>query len=503
MEKQKELDAGILKRFTGPDKDQAGKLFQEEYRDFNKKIIVLDDDPTGTQTVHDVSVYTDWSQESIMEGFREEKNMFFLLTNSRSFSAERTAEVHREIGERIAKAGLETGKDYLVISRGDSTLRGHYPLEMEILRESLEQHGGYRVDGEILCPFFREGGRFTIDGVHYVQDKERLIPAAQTEFAGDATFGYRHSDLGEYVEEKTGGRKKAGECIRISLDMLQGMETEKITEKLLSARDFATVIVDSVSYEDTKVFAAAFLRAVRAGKRFLIRSAAAVPKILGNISDRPLLTSEQLIIPKKGESAGTSENMAGKSVGSTPGGISIGSAPGGIVLVGSHVRKTTAQLEDLRKMEGPLTFLEFDVNTCFGERGLENEADKIAGRAMEEMMRGRTAVVYTSRSLFAPEGYSKEELLQASVRISDAVTSVIEKLTVKPRFIIAKGGITSSDVATKALKIKKAVVMGQVQPGIPVWMTGDESKFPGMPYVIFPGNVGNEDTLKKVVEALL
>ena len=57
-------------------------------------------------------------------------------------------------------------------------------------------------------------------------------------------------------------------------------------------------------------------------------------------------------------------------------------------------------------------------------------------------------------------------------------------------------------MAVKALAIKKAAVMGQIQPGIPVWMTGSESKFPGMPYVIFPGNVGGEDTLKKVVETL-
>ena len=52
-----------------------------------RKIIVLDDDPTGVQTVHDVSVYTDWSPESMESGFAEPGNLFFILTNSRSFSA--------------------------------------------------------------------------------------------------------------------------------------------------------------------------------------------------------------------------------------------------------------------------------------------------------------------------------------------------------------------------------------------------------------------------------
>ena len=76
------------------------------------------------------------------------------------------------------------------------------------------------------------------------------------------------------------------------------------------------------------------------------------------------------------------------------------------------------------------------------------------------------------------------------------------QLHVKPAYIIAKGGITSSDVGTKALKVKKALVMGQIQKGIPVWLTGEESKFPGMPYIIFPGNVGDKDTLRLIVEEL-
>ena len=97
----------------------------------------------------------------------------------------------------------------------------------------------------------------------------------------------------------------------------------------------------------------------------------------------------------------------------------------------------------------------------------------------------------------------KDKILEASVKISDAVTSVIGKLQVKPNFIVAKGGITSSDVGTKALRVVRAKVMGQIKPGIPVWMTGEESKFPHMPYVIFPGNVGEVATLREAVEILM
>lgn len=71
-----------------------------------------------------------------------------------------------------------------------------------------------------------------------------------------------------------------------------------------------------------------------------------------------------------------------------------------------------------------------------------------------------------------------------------------------PSFIIGKGGITSSEIGTKALKVKKALVLGQVLKGIPVWLTDSESKFPNMPYVIFPGNVGDENALFDVVSLL-
>ena len=124
---------------------------------------------------------------------------------------------------------------------------------------------------------------------------------------------------------------------------------------------------------------------------------------------------------------------------------------------------------------------------------------------MEEKLitSGKTVVVYTKRKLLVIENDTKEEALLRSVKISDAVQSLVGKLQVIPAFVIAKGGITSSDVGTKALKVKRANVLGQICPGIPVWQTGEESKFPMIPYIIFPGNVGEVSTLKEAVEILL
>ena len=458
------------------DTDKAEALLSQAMEGFHKKLVVLDDDPTGVQTVHDVSVYTDWEEESIRKGFEEKEAMFFILTNSRSFSVEETTKVHQDIAARVAKVARELGQDFMIISRGDSTLRGHYPLETQLLADGLTKNEGVVIDGEIICPFFPEGGRYTMDNIHYVKEQENLVPAGMTEFAKDKTFGYKSSDLTEYVEEKTEGKYHKEDCITISLDELNALDVQGIKDKLMSAQNMAKIIVNAVSYAELKVFCAALVLAMKAGRHYMARTAAAFTKVMGRISDQPLLGRAQL--------EGNTKN-------------------GGIVLIGSHVKKTTDQLNCLKELDGQADFMEFQVNTVFEENGLEKEVERTVKAAEEKILSGRTVVIYTSRQLLAPENMTPEEKLQISVKISNAVTSIIGKLSVKPKFIIAKGGITSSDVGTKALRVKKARVMGQVKKGIPVWMTGEESKFPGMPYIIFPGNVGEVSTLKEIVEELI
>ena len=458
------------------DADKAEALLSQAMEGFHKKLVVLDDDPTGVQTVHDVSVYTDWEEESIRKGFEEKEAMFFILTNSRSFSVEETTKVHQDIAARVAKVARELGQDFMIISRGDSTLRGHYPLETQLLADGLTKNEGVVIDGEIICPFFPEGGRYTMDNIHYVKEQDNLVPAGMTEFAKDKTFGYKSSDLTEYVEEKTEGKYHKEDCITISLDELNALNVQGIKDKLMSAQNMEKIIVNAVSCADLKVFCAALVLAMKEGKQYMARTAAAFTKVMGRISDQPLLGREQL--------EGDTRN-------------------GGIVLIGSHVKKTTDQLNCLKELDGQADFMEFQVNAVFEENGLEKEVERTVEAAGEKILSGRTVVIYTSRQLLAPENMTPEEKLQISVKISNAVTSIIGKLQVKPKFIIAKGGITSSDVGTKALHVKKARVMGQVKKGIPVWMTGEESKFPGMPYIIFPGNVGEVSTLKEIVEELI
>lgn len=470
------INAEVLTSFKKIDEADIDSLLKKEIELNNKKIVVLDDDPTGVQTVHDISVYTNWEKDSIRQGFMEENNLFYVLTNSRGFTAEQTTKAHNEISAVVDEVAKETGKEYIFISRSDSTLRGHYPLETQILKENYEKNTGKTIDGEILCPFFKEGGRFTIGNVHYVKYGDELVPANETEFAKDKTFGYSAATMPEYVEEKTKGTYKAGDVSCISLEDIHNADIEKIEAQLMAVKDFNKIVVNAVDYVDVKVFCIALYRAMAKGKVFMFRTAAAIVKVMGGVSDQPLLTRAQMVVKETNN--------------------------GGIVVVGSHTDKTTKQVECLKELNN-IEFIELDATLVKDDAAFENEVQRCLAKEEECIKAGKTVCCYTTRTLITADTGDKEDELRLSVKISDAVQSLVGRLSITPSFVIAKGGITSSDVGTKALAVQKANVLGQIRPGIPVWQTGDESKFPQTPYVIFPGNVGEVTTLKEAVEILI
>ena len=328
----------------------------------------------------------------------------------------------------------------------------------------------------MLIPFFKEGGRETVQDIHYVKQNGRYIPAAETEFARDRMFGFTKSDLKDYVEEKTQGNFKANEVTSISLDELRSMNFKLIEEKLLAIQNFNKVIVNAYTEEDLKVFTIALFNVMNKGKQFLFRTAASFTKVIGNISNKPLLTKDTLITDA--------------------------SINGGIVVVGSHVQKTTEQLEHLKELKD-LHFIEFNCLLVTEPKQFELEIQRVQNEVNNSIATGKSVCVYTTRELLKLEGEQYEQELALSVKISNAVTSFVQNSKPKPKFVIAKGGITSSDVGTVALSVKKAEVMGQVAPGIPVWKTDEGSTFPNIPYIIFPGNVGKKDTLKQIVQSLI
>lgn len=472
---EKTISIDVFEKYGKPDEAKLDELLKKEIENNDTKFVVLDDDPTGVQTVHDISVYTDWTVESMKKGFMDDNKVFYILTNSRGMTEAETTKIHHEIIDAVAQAAAETGKNYQFISRSDSTLRGHYPLETELLKKGVEK-SGKTVDGEVLFPFFKEGGRFTIDNTHYVKYGDELVPAAQTEFAKDKTFGYTHSSIPEYVEEKTKGAYKAENVTCIALEDLRALNIDRITEQLINVKDFNKVCVNAIDYCDVKAFCIALYRAMAAGKSFMFRTAAGFVKVVGGVTDIPLLTRKEMVVKE-------TDN-------------------GGIVVVGSHTAKTTAQLEELLKLENVVP-VEFKSSLVLdGDEAFYNEVKRCVAEEEKIIASGKTAVCFTERKLLTVENDTKESALIRSVKISDGVQRLVGDLSITPAFVIAKGGITSSDVGTKALKVKCANVMGQIKPGIPVWQTGSESRFPQTPYVIFPGNVGEATTLREAVEVL-
>mgnify|MGYP004535275787 FL=1 len=469
------LESEVLQSYNKIDEQYVESLLEKEIKKNNKTFVVLDDDPTGVQTVHDVPVYTNWEKETLRQAFAEKNNLFFILTNSRGFTEEQTTKAHKEIADVVDEAAKEAGVEYVFVSRSDSTLRGHYPLETEILKENYEYHTGTTIDGEILCPFFKEGGRFTIDNIHYVKYGDELVSANETEFAKDQTFGYSSLTMPEYVAEKTDGKYHAEDVTCISLKDIRSMDIFKIEEALMQVKDFNKIIVNAVDYIDLKIFSIALYRAMNKGKLFMFRTAASLVKVMGGVTDQPLLERGQMIVKE-------TQN-------------------GGVIVVGSHTEKTTKQVEELKKLTD-IEFIELDATLVADEEAFEKEVQRCLRLEEECIKAGKTVCCYTTRSLIKADTGNKEDELRLSVKISDAVQSLVGRLEVIPAFVIAKGGITSSDVGTKALRVIKANVLGQIEPGIPVWQTGKESKFPMTPYIIFPGNVGEVTTLREAVEKL-
>jgi uncharacterized protein YgbK (DUF1537 family) len=437
------------------------------------KIVVLDDDPTGTQTVHDVLVVTDWSQETLTAALAGETRAVFILTNSRSVPLAQAQAMNRQIAENLGAVARRLGCPIEVISRSDSTLRGHFPGEVDALCDGLEQSLGVTYDGYIIAPALLEAGRYTANNAHWVRENEWAIPAAQTEFARDASFGYRSSDLRNWVEEKTGGRVAAASVVAVTHADVRGGGPERVASVLGRVVNRGVAIANIASYQDVAVFVAGLLQAEAQGKRFICRTAASFVRVRAGVSQQPLLTAERLY-------TGGGERC------------------GGLIVAGSYIQKSSEQLNQLLALPG-VAALEINVPRVLDERLRQDEIARVIGD-VNRLLPERDVVVMTSRQLVT--GDSKEESLQIGAVVSAALVAVVRGLTVRPRFVVAKGGITSSDIATQALNIKRALVLGQIAPAVPVWQPAEGSRFPGVPYVVFPGNVGGADTLADVVQTL-
>jgi uncharacterized protein YgbK (DUF1537 family) len=433
-----------------------------------RTLVVLDDDPTGTQTVRDIAVVTTWDVATLTAELSAAPACFYILTNSRSLTPAATRALHVELATNLRAASAATGRPFVVASRSDSTLRGYYPLETDTLAEVL---GPF--DATFITPYFEAGGRYTLNDTHYVAEGDRLVPAAETPFARDAAFGYRHSHLPSWVEEKTGGHTRAADVATISINLLRTGGPVAVAEKLRAFPRGTVCIVNAAAPRDIEVFAAATLAAEATGSRFIYRTAAGfVAARIGQSPQHALLS---------------------------PAAFSTPTSHGGLTVVGSYVPKTSAQLAALLATAA-VTPIELDVTALLDDTRRAPTLAATLAALNTALAAGRDTIVYTSRQLIT--GADADASLAIGRRVSDALIYLVQNLAVAPRYLIAKGGITSSDTATLGLGVRRALVLGQALPGVPVWQLGPEAKFPGLGYVVFPGNVGSDTTLADLVTRL-
>ncbi|MDF5714570.1 MAG: four-carbon acid sugar kinase family protein [Rhizonema sp. NSF051] len=428
------------------------------------KIIVLDDDPTGSQTVHSCLLLMRWDVDTLRSGLQDESPIFFVLTNTRALPPDLAASVTREVCHNL-KVALEAEKvdDFLVVSRSDSTLRGHYPIETDVIAQEL---GPF--DAHFLVPAFFEGGRVSRDSIHYLIVDNVSTPVHETEFARDSVFAYNHSYLPKYVEEKTEGLICAESVERFLLADIRAGSLDRLIQ--LSGNQCA--VVDGETQADLNRFAQDVLKAASLGKRFLFRSAASILTALAALPPQP-------IAPEK---------MSQYVRGGKP----------GAVIVGSHVQKTTQQLEVLLQAEGTVG-IEVDVAPLVSENANQSATllREVNERVYAVHTSGKTPVVYTSRQELTFE--TVETRLEFGVRVSSLLMDIVQGLPSDIGFLISKGGITSNDVLSTGLALTSARLLGQILAGCSIVITSPKhTQYPNLPVVLFPGNVGDADALATV-----
>ncbi|WP_299414600.1 four-carbon acid sugar kinase family protein [Acaryochloris sp. IP29b_bin.148] len=441
---------------------------------YSPKIVVLDDDPTGSQTVHSCLLLLQWDVATLCQGLLDPSPLLFILTNTRARSAAEAAQVTREVCRNLNMAmaqvqstadGTDRSKSYLIVSRSDSTLRGHYPLETDVITAEL---GPF--DAQFLVPAFLEGGRITQNGMHYIQSQDRMIPVHQTEFAQDPIFGYQHSFLPDYIAEKTEGRVSASQVLQFSVNQTAIEDLNP----LMSLQGNQYTVVDAVHQADLDQFAQWVFAASAQGKRFLFRSAASLLTALANLPPQPIPAGEM-----------------GKTVQSDH---------PGVFIIGSYVQKTTAQLSALLALP-QIEGIELNLTPL-----QENEVDthhvktQVLAQIDAIFRHHHTPVIYTSRQ---PLNFTNlAERLRFSTQVANLLADIVQQLPTDLGYLVSKGGMTSNILLSRGLNLSSVQLLGQILPGCCVVQTSLGHNFPQLPVVLFPGNVGQTPDLVKVYQCL-
>lgn len=458
---------------AAPDSEALRQSIRALRADCGLLLGVLDDDPTGSQAVHDVEVVTVLEEDAYAAALTGPAATCFVLTNTRSLGEAAAAELNTLVARRLFAVAGQRGAPIQLISRSDSTLRGHVLAEVAALQAARRDWLGSGYDAVLLVPAFLEAGRLTAADIHWARNgRDDLVAIGETEYAQDPVFGYAASDLRDFIAEKSRGAVKRADVLSISLADIRIGGPRRVCELLAAAQDGRWVVANATEYSDLERLAYGVLLAELGGKSFLFRTGPSFVRALTGIGPKA---------PLRGAELWPSSRRDGH----------------GLIVVGSHVSRTGRQLDELRA-RGGTTDIELDVSAVLtGPGGVAATARRVAGA-----LAGSDVLLYTSRAVVRSAG---DDSLAVARRISAALAATVRgAMSAQPAWILAKGGITAHDVALSGLGIRRARVAGQLFPGmISVFHPIDAAaEAVGMPYVVFAGNVGDDAALAQAVAIL-
>lgn len=420
-----------------------------------ERYVVLDDDPTGTQSVHDVPVFLSWSPDPLRAALESSASVH-LLTNARALSADDAERVTYD----AACTALAADPGVRLVLRGDSTLRGHLLPEYRAADRAASDGRPHVL---MLVPALPAAGRVTRDGVHYAGS----LPVHETDYARDGVFSYRSSRLLEWAQERTNGLLAANRGVEVPLHELRRTGADAVLEAVRGAAERAPAVVapDVVTLDDLELIAEGARRAYAEHLPLLVRGAPAFAGVLTKT------TATEFVSPPH-----TDDGL--------------------FVVCGSYVARTTAQLEYLYARRG-VAPVELVVEKLLD--GDESAAGEItrAARAVDERLKADgIAVLATPR-----ERPARAQNLTAGQRIAEGLARVVPRVAHLPSVILTKGGITSHVTVADGLGCDRAYVAGPIATGVALWRIVAGQRELGC--LIFPGNVGDDDHLATVVSLVL
>jgi len=440
-------------------------------------LVVIDDHPSGSQSMAAIPILTAWSEDQIEWALGTGASAVYIVTNARALSPAAAEDRYLEVVSQVLEVAGRRGLDVDLVLRTDSTLRGHFPLDVDILVNAIESATAHGVDGVLMVPAFPEAGRITVNSVHYVAEwPGTFTPVGETRFGREPRFPFTSSDLREWVAERTRGRCDAASVRAITLDTVRE-SPDAVAAQLINARRGEMVVADGATEADLRSIAIGFLKAEAAGKRFILRVGPPFVRAMIGQPVHPALSAED--VERIRTAAGAPE------------------ARTGLILVGTPNQLTKRQVRVLETRR-PIREIPVSVPAVLDSRR-DSHIEQVVVRALEGLEVGNVIVRLAEMHV---ETEAKGDFA-LDPRVGKAVNEIAYRIAkARPlKFVVARGGSITS-FAAQGLGVRRAMVRGPMLEGIVSLWEPLAGAIKGVPFVVYAGGVGDDDGLADVVDKL-